>query len=276
MAFDTHAQLATIPVVGRETTRLAHILRSWPQNYWSRPTYCPGWTAADAVAHLTMGGDFYAQVITAGRSGEPIFPWGVKTPEEVRAVRQAASKKLIDGGPAALVEGFEQKGAQLQAVLESLQESDLARVARHPRGLIPIGLWSGMRLVELSAHDWDMRQPHETPAHLSPSALPALLDFIPEMQLRFLQQRASDGLDGVYALRAGDTAWGFSVRGQTVTYQPAAPAACDTTLSTDAESMCLLTLGRADVDARLRSAALTISGNADKGQQFCATLFRAL
>ncbi len=276
MAFDTHAQLATVPVVGRETTRLAHVLRSWPQNYWSRPAYCPGWTAADAVAHLTMGGDFYAQVITAGRSGEPIFPWGVKTPEEVRAVRQAASKKLIDGGPAALVEGFEQKGAQLQAVLESLQESDLARVARHPRGLIPIGRWIGMRLVELSAHDWDMRQPHETPAHLSPSALPALLGLIPEMQLRFLQQRLSEGLDGVYVLRAGDVAWGLSVHGQTVTYQPTTPTACDTTLSTDAESMCLLTLGRADVAARLRSSALTITGNADKGQQLCATLFRAL
>jgi uncharacterized protein (TIGR03083 family) len=275
MAFNAREQLATVPVVGRETTRLVHVLRSWPQSYWSRPAYCPGWTAADAVAHLTMGGDFYAQVITAGRSGEPIFPWGVKTPEEFREVRQAASKKLIDGGPTALVEGFEQKGAQLQVVLESLQESDLAKVARHPRGLIPIGLWIGMRLVELSAHDWDMRQPHETPAHLSPSALPALLSVIPEMQCQFLQQRVSEGLDGVYVLRAGDVAWGFRVHGQTVTYQPAAPTACDTVFSTDAESMCLLTLGRADVDAKLQSAALTITGNAAKGQQFCATLFRA-
>jgi hypothetical protein len=222
-----------------------------------------------------MGGDFYAQVITAGRSGEPTFPWGVKTPEEFREVRQAASKKLLDGGPTALVEGFEQKGAQLQVVLESLQESDLAKVARHPRGLIPIGLWIGMRLVELSAHDWDMRQPHETPAHLSPNALPALLGVIPEMQLQFLQQRLSEGLDGVYVLHAGDVAWGFTVHGQTVTYQPTAPTACDTTLSTDAESMCLLSVGRADVDARLQSSALTLTGNADKGQQFCAILFRA-
>jgi hypothetical protein len=120
-----------------------------------------------------------------------------------------------------------------------------------------------------------MRQPHETPAHLSPSALPALLGVIPEMQLQFLQQRVSEGLDGVYALRAGDAAWGFSVRGQVVTYQPTAPTACDTTFSTDAESMCLLTLGRANVDAKLQNAALTIAGNAEKGRQFCATLFRA-
>ena len=275
MAFNTREQLANIPVVGRETARLVQALRSWPQSYWSRPAYCPGWTAADAVAHLTMGGDFYAQVIAAGRSGEPTFPWGVNTPAAFREVRQAASQKLINGGPTALMEGFEQKGAQLQAVLESLQESDLARVARHPRGLIPIGLWIGMRLIELSAHDWDIRQPYETPPHLSPGALPALLGAIPEMQLQFLEQRLSEGLDGVYVLRAGDAAWGFTVHGKTVTYQAAAPTSCDASLSTDAESMILLTLGRADVAAKLQSAALTMTGDAGKGQQLCATLFRS-
>jgi len=275
MAFTTREQLANIPVVGRETTRLVQALRSWPQSYWSRPAYCPGWTAADAVAHLTMGGDFYAQVIAAGRNGEPTFPWGVDTPAEFREARQAASKKLIDGGPAALIEGFEQKGAQLQAVLESLQESDLAKVARHPRGLIPIGLWIGMRLIELSAHDWDMRQPYETPAHLSPGVVPALLGALPEMQLQFLEQRLSEGLDGVYVLRTGDAVWGFTVRGKTVTYEATPPHQCDAALSADAESMFLLTVGRANVDAKLQSAALTMTGNSDKGKQLCATLFRA-
>ena len=48
MAFNTREQLANIPVVGRETARLVQALRSWPQSYWSRPTYCPGWTAADS------------------------------------------------------------------------------------------------------------------------------------------------------------------------------------------------------------------------------------
>jgi len=63
MAFNTREQLANIPVVGRETARLVQALRSWPQSYWSRPAYCPGWTAADAVAHLTMGGDFYERSV---------------------------------------------------------------------------------------------------------------------------------------------------------------------------------------------------------------------
>jgi uncharacterized protein (TIGR03083 family) len=245
MALNAREQLANIPVIAHETARMVQAFRSWPQSYWSRPTYCPGWTAADAVAHLATGGDFYAQVITSGRSGEPKFAWGANSPAEFREARQAAVKKLLDGGPAAVLAGFEQAGAKLQAVLESLQEADLTKVALHPRGRIPLGSWIGMRILELSAHDWDIRQ------------------------------RVTEGLDGVYALRAGDAAWGFTIQGKTVTPLQGAPRECDVGLSTDAESMILLTVGRADMTEKLQSAALTITGDVEQGKQLCATLFRA-
>jgi predicted lipid carrier protein YhbT len=128
----------------------------------------------------------------------------------------------------------------------------------------------------MGIHDWDMRQPHETPARLASTIVMALLSVIPEMQWQFLQQRYTPELDGVYALRVGGHSWGFTVQGQTVTQHATAPTACDTTLSTDAENMILLTVGRADRAARLQSAALTMTGNAEKGQQLCATLFRSL
>jgi len=275
MAFNAREQLANIPVIANETARMVQTFRSWSESYWGRPTYCPGWSAADAVAHLATGGDFYAQVLTSGRSGEPKFPWGASSPAEVREARQAAVKKLLDGGPAAILAGFEQAGAKLQAVLESLQEADLTQVALHPRGRIPIGSWIGMRILELSAHDWDIRQPHETHAHLSPTALPALLSAMPELQIQLLGLRVTEGLDGVYALRAGDAAWGFTIQGKTVTPLQGAPLQCDVGLSTDAESMILLTVGRADVTEKLQSAALTITGHAQQGKQLCATLFRA-
>ena len=265
MAFNIREQLAHIPVVGHETARMTQAFRSWPQSYWSRPAYCPGWTATDAVAHLATGGEFYAQVITSGRSGEPKLAWGASTIEEVRAARQAAVQQLVHGGPTALIEGFEQAGTKLQAVLESLQEADLTKVAQHQSGLIPIGLWIGMRLLELSAHDWDIRQPHELHAHLSPTAVPALLSGLPDLQLRLLRRRVAEGLDGVYALSASDAGWGFTIQGKTVTSQAAAPAVCDARLSTDAESMILLTVGRAEVPEKLQSAALTITGNVEQG-----------
>jgi len=275
MALHAREQLANVPVIAHETAHMGQSFRSWPESYWSRPTYCPGWTAADAVAHLATGGDFYAQVITSGRNGEPKFAWGANSPAEAREARQAAVQKLLDGGPTALLAGFGQAGAKLQAVLESLQETDLAKVALHPRGRIPIGSWIGMRILELSAHDWDMRQPHETHAHLSPTAVPALLSAMPELQGQLLGLRVTEGLDGVYTLRAGDAAWGFTIQGKTVTPLQGAPRECDVGLSTDAESMILLTVGRADVTERLQSAALTITGNVEQGKRLCATLFRA-
>src|SRR5262245_44685949 len=189
MALKAREQLANIPVIANETARMGQSFRSWPQSYWSRPTYCPGWTAADAVAHLATGGEFYAHVITSGRSGEPTLAWGASTMDEFRAARQAAVQKFLDGGPAGLTDGFERAGAKLQTVLESLQEPDLTKVARHPRGLIPLGHWIGMRLLELIAHDWDIRQPHEPHAHLSPTAVPVLLRVLPDLQLQLLGLR---------------------------------------------------------------------------------------
>jgi hypothetical protein len=85
----------------------------------------------------------------------------------------------------------------------------------------------------------------------------------------------TEGLDGVYALRAGDAAWGFAIQGKTVTPLERGPLEGNVGLRTDAESMILLTVGRADVTEKLQSAALTITGNVEQGKQLCAALFRA-
>lgn len=267
-------QLSRVVVVADQTARMADAFRSWPATHWQRPAYCPGWQAADAVAHLATGGDFYAQVIAAGRRGDPELPWGARDAAGARAARAAAGKKLIEAGPAALVEGFEHGAAQLQRQFETLQPDELSKVAWHPRGLVPLGNWIGMRLTELVVHDWDIRQPHETDAGLSPLALSAMVAVLPEMQLQFLEQRLENSLDGVHVIQAGETSWAFTIQGRTVTYQASAPAAYDTCLRADAESLILLTMGRAEAAAKRQSGALTLSGEADKAQRLCNTLFR--
>ncbi|GIX49549.1 MAG: hypothetical protein KatS3mg131_3760 [Candidatus Tectimicrobiota bacterium] len=274
MAFDAREQLANIAVVADETARMARDFRAWPEAHWWRQTYCPGWNAADVVAHLATGADFYAQVITAGRAGTPQPPWGVADVAAFRQRRAAEARRLIEGGPAALLEGFERQAATLQEVLTSLQEADLGKVAWHPRGLVPIGCWVGMRLNELVIHDWDIRQPHEAAASLSPTALPAMLTVLPELQQQFLEQRLANGLDGVYILRTGEAAWAFMIQGTTVTYHAAAPPQFDACLSADAETLILLTMGRADMTAKRQSGALAITGDVEKGQRLCEVLFR--
>lgn len=264
-----------IAVVASQTALMAQAYGEWSETGWQRDTFCAGWTAADAVAHLVTGADFYTQVIESGRTGKPGKPWGVTNVEEFRVARGDAGKKLTAAGPAAVSQAFSDSAAVLQGVLESLQDRELSEVAWHPRGLVPIEGWIGMRLIELGIHDWDIRQPHERNAGLSPTVLPALLEALPDMQAQFLTQRAGDDLAGTYGFQAGDVSWGIRLDGGTASYLPEIPSDCDACLHADAESMILLTMGRAELAAKSAGGALTVTGDADKGQQLCAALFRA-
>ena len=264
-----------IAVVAGQTALMAQAYGEWSETDWQRHTFCAGWTAADAVAHLVTGADFYTQVIESGRTGTPGKPWGVTNVEEFRVARGDAGKKLTAAGPAAVLEAFSDSGAALQGVLESLQEQELREFAWHPRGLVPIEGWVGMRLIELGIHDWDIRQPHEPNAGLSSTVVPALLAVLPDMQTQFLTQRAGDDLAGTFGFQAGDVSWGIRVDEGAATYLPEAPSDCDACLHADAESMILLTMGRADLAAKQTGGALSVMGDADKGRQLCATLFRA-
>ena len=263
-----------IAVVASQTALMAQAYGEWPEADWQRDTFCAGWTAADAVAHLVTGADFYTQVIESGRTGKPGKPWGVTNVEEFRVTRGDAGKKLTAAGSAAVRQAFSDSGAALQAVLESLQDRELSELAWHPRGLVPIEGWIGMRIIELGIHDWDIRQPHEPDAGLSPAVLPALLAVLPDMQAQFLTQRAGD-LVGTFGFQAVDASWGIRLHEGTASYLPETPSDSDACLYADAESMILLTMGRANLTAKQASGALTVTGDADKGQQLCATLFRA-
>ena len=264
-----------IAVVASQTDLMAQAYGEWSETDWQRDTFCAGWTAADAVAHLVTGADFYTQVIESGRTGTPGKPWGVTNVEEFRVARGDAGKKLTAAGPAAVLQAFSDSGAALQGVLESLQEQELREFAWHPRGMVPIEGWIGMRLIELGIHDWDIRQPHEPDAGLSPIVVPALLAVLPDMQTQFLTQRAGDDLAGTFGFQAGDVSWGIRLHEGAATYLPEAPSDCDACLHADAESMILLTMGRADLAAKQTGGALSVTGDADKGRQLCATLFRA-
>ena len=264
-----------IAVVAGQTALMAQAYGKWSAADWQRGTFCAGWTTADAVAHLVTGADFYTQVIESGRTGKPGKPWGVTNVEEFRIARGDAGKKLTAAGPAAVLQAFSDSAAALQAVLESLQDRELSELAWHPRGLVPIEGWIGMRLIELGIHDWDIRQPHEPNAGLSLTVVPALLAVLPDMQTQFLTQRAGDDLAGTFVFEAGDASWGIRLHGGAASYLPEAPSDRDACLRADAESMILLTMGRADLEAKRASGALTATGDADKGQKLCATLFRA-
>ena len=62
---------------------------------------------------------------------------------------------------------------------------------------------------------------------------------------------------------------------KTLTYHAQAPETFDTHLGADAESLILLSMGRADVEAKRQDGALILTGDKEKGQQICELLFQA-
>ena len=86
-----------IAVVASQTALMARAYGEWSEADWQRDTFCAGWTAADAVAHLVTGADFYTQVIESGRTGKPGKPWGVTNVEEFR-VTPRRRRQEVDRG----------------------------------------------------------------------------------------------------------------------------------------------------------------------------------
>ena len=121
---------------------------------------------------------------------------------------------------------------------------------------------------------WDVRQSHEAQAGLAPDALPAMCSCLPEMQWQFLAHRHAGGLDGIHVICAGEASWAFRVHDETVTSLAEAPTEFDTCARADAESLILLTMGRAEAEDTLQSGVLAIEGDVEKGQRLCDTLSR--
>lgn len=167
-----------------------------------------------------------------------------------------------------MLDGFANAVHQHQELLASLQLSDLATMARYPRGLVPVGEWIGMQLIELIVHEWDMREPVEPDARLVSFAVEPVLKVLPETHLRFLSHRlegndASMLKDGGYRICAGSMEWVFRIRSQRVTYEAGSSVPYRTSFYADPETLILLTLGRLDVASQLAIGACRFEGHPD-------------
>lgn len=274
MAFKPQEQLSHIPIVAQQSAQMSTNFRTWSPSFWQRTTLCSDWKAADIVAHLATGADFYTAVLTAARQGEPARPWGATTVEEIGKRRTAAVQALLASGPNGLINGFEQAAARLQEVLAALSVDDLALPAWHPQGPIAVGRWVGMRLFELALHELDMHRPHEVNFPLSPLALPALLCSLPEIQMRFFDLRLCNGFDGTHVFQVGNTSWAFMIEGNNVTLEEGEPTIWTSWLQTDVEHGILLTFGRAEFAELLQNDALTLTGDTEMAENLFALLFQ--
>lgn len=278
MAFDPDEQLSIIPTVAELSNQMIETFKQWSDDEWNQDSQCAGWTRAGVVAHITTGTDYRAGVLELGLAGRPIFPWGASSLDDVKHIRAQAVDRLCNGGPSVLIQGFTDAVNRHQGILQNMQREDLAKPARYPRGLVPLGEWIGMQLIELIVHDWDMRYPDDPSARLADIAVEPVLNLLPESQLRFLVHRLADhpelGLtDGEYQICAGSQSWAFRVDDRQVSYVAMPSQRVKQCFTTEPETLILLTLGRFDLESQLQSGTCQFEVMLEDGPSIYTILF---
>ena len=167
--------IPSIPFVEHHNRLLISDLRAFGDSDWKRPSYCPGWTAAHVIGHMTLGAVFYAHVVRTGGEGILSPPFGAKDIPEFRAIRATRMEELA-----------------------ALPEADLDKNAWHPRCPTPIRFFPPQRFYELILHGWDIR--NEPESSIIPEGLDHGLDILKERLPFFYNQSPDPALEGVLRL----------------------------------------------------------------------------
>ncbi len=270
----SEASIAAIPWVARENRRFLSILRGMDAPAWERPTFCPMWSAAEVVAHMTLGARFYAHVIPAGCAGRLDMPFGASDLESFWAYRDRAGRELAALPGAERVDRFEEAVNRLQKIFEGIRPEDLEKNAWHWMRPCPIHSFPGQRLYELLLHEWDIR--FEPNGSLHPDALGIAVDIL-DFRLPFFFNHAPDpSLDGAFRFKTSSPgrAWALKARGGRA--EPCSPdrEEFDARFFATASDILLLTTGRADPKGKEASGDLRIEGNRDKAEALLNVLCR--
>ncbi|MFP6870128.1 MAG: maleylpyruvate isomerase N-terminal domain-containing protein [Nitrospinota bacterium] len=253
--------IPSIPWVEKENRRFIAILCGLDEAGWRRPTYCSGWSAADVVAHMTLGARFYAHVIPAGIEGRLEMPFGAKDLESFWVHRDRVGAELASLPGGERVDRFEEAVWNLQAVFEAVRPEDMEKEAWHWMCPCPAHSYPGQRLYELILHDWDLRNDPEGDLH--PDALGAAVDIL-DFRLPFFFNHAPDPeLTGTFWFETAGPVRSWAMRVEAGSAHPVSPeeGVFDAEIFVSASDILLLTTGRADPVAKKAAGRLRIEGD---------------
>jgi uncharacterized protein (TIGR03083 family) len=251
----TPAPRATVASLGaaarREAAALAAYARDLDPAGWEAPTWCPGWSVREIVAHLAEGMDRFGRQVRGALAGQPVE---FSMPE--RNARRAEVKALPT---AELIARLEAHTAAFFDSVERLDDDDLTRaIVPMAAGLTPILQVAYLRLYEPALHRWDVLAPSNPTATVDAVAADLLLDYALLVAPRQASREVLGDTRGACALAIDGAATrrvGLTWHDGALTVTPTAPAAPDATLHLAPESVVRLTSGRLPLAALDRNAA---------------------
>lgn len=253
--------LPSIPVFEKEWRRVAAKFREMPGDEWEKPSFCGGWSKADALGHMTLGSKFYTDVLNSGLEGrvEPAF--GAKSPEEFNILRTSIMKELAALPLAERMDRFEANSTELEQVFRRLTTADLEKNAWHRFGACPIRFYPIARLYEVFLHEWDIG--NDPAAPLAPGGLDAAMAELPWRFEFFYGLRKGGAFEGRVRLRTDDAgdALGLAWEGGKAVALPGDADGFTAEISASRSDLLLLTAGRADAREKEAAGALRIEGD---------------
>jgi uncharacterized protein (TIGR03083 family) len=232
---------ASIGVLRNSHERLASLVAPLTPDQLRAQSYDTDWSVAQVLSHLGSGAEISLLRLPAALGeGEPPGPesfqpvwdvWNAKSPDDQAADAVATDERLV-------------------AAMEQLTDDDLARINIPFLGLTldAAGLVR-LRLGEHALHTWDVAVTFDPKATVSPDAVSALIDNVPqflaprlgrapEVPFRIRIQTTDPERD--YLLITGD--------GVSVTDWPGAGGGADGEVRMPAEALLRLAYGRLDAE----------------------------
>jgi uncharacterized protein (TIGR03083 family) len=249
---DTLARECTT-LIRAEVAALLAQLREGGDALWAAPSYCQDWAVKDVVAHLT--GAFRAldgatHAVLAGRQPEHLAPDSAEAAQRHHALAAQPRHAVL----AALDEAVHRYADHV----EQLDSGALSAPVPFPFGPLPVSTVAGVLLSEAVIHHWDVRQPREPAAPLTPAAVPTLVSLLIAGLAVICTGATTDGtwqID-VDAPTGGPVT--LRVRDGQPSSERGAAATPDAHVAISGEAFLLLIWGRLDVSAALADGRMRL------------------
>jgi uncharacterized protein (TIGR03083 family) len=260
------AQVAALRTAAQgEAAALAGYARTLDAAGWDAPTWCPGWSVREIVAHLAEGMDRFGQQVQGALDGQP-----VEFSMAERDARRAQVKALPD---AELVDRLERNTAAFYDRLEPLSDDDLSRaIVPMAAGLTPILQVAYLRLHEPALHRWDVRIERDPAATVEPHAAALLGDYVLAGAPRLAKADVLGDSSGVArAETTGEGGGPVTLRWASGKMDVArgAPPSADVTLHLPIEALIRLIWGRLRL-AALSDGSIRIDGDRAAAERLAA------
>ena len=249
--------------------QLTQYLRTLPAEAWCHPSACEAWEVRDVVAHLTLGAELYATVLSRGLQGDsaPLegFP-PADAPNGATFVAERAIAYRASVGEQ-LLAMFTARHEALQVLMASLSPQAWETPCQHPVvGRLPAHGLLTSRLMELAMHSWDIWSRRDPARPLFAESVPLFLARLPGIVARTAWPDTQLHTPCRYRFAVTGTVpsqHDIVLAGDTVRMEPAGTTAPDVRCQCDMETFVLLMYGRLTPQTAVTNGRLVVEGTRD-------------